>query len=149
MECKCDLCDMECKCDQKTCPGTSELWLGAWLGGAAIGVANGAMRELTYGRVVSEPVANRISVASGTTAFITYFDLLQRLRPLRSRRQALTVGGAWVALTLCFEFGLGRARGASWQELLGEYDLRQGRLWPLVLLTVAVGPELARMRSGR
>ena len=140
---------MEGERDPKTCPGTSEVWLGAWLGGAVIGVANGAARELTYGRLVSEPVANRISVATATTAFLAYFDQLQRRRPLRSRRQAAAIGASWVALTLCFEFGLGRARGASWEELLAEYDVRRGRLWPLVLLTVALGPELTRRRCGR
>ncbi|HEY5332662.1 MAG TPA: hypothetical protein VIJ21_03880 [Solirubrobacterales bacterium] len=59
------------------------------------------------------------------------------------------MGGAWAALTVCFEFGLGRARGVGWSELGAEYDLRRGRLWPLVLLTVAVGPELTRMRARR
>ena len=129
------------------CPGTTEIWLGAWLGGAAIGVANGAARELTYGRALPEPVANRISALTGTAAFLAYFDALQRRRPLRSRGQALLVGGAWTALTVGFEFGLGRARGKEWRELGAEYDLSRGRLWPLVLVAVAVGPELARMRS--
>jgi hypothetical protein len=129
------------------CPGTTEVWLGAWPGCAAIGVANGAARELTYGRALSEPAANRISALTGTAAFLTYFGALQRRRPLRSRRQALLVGGAWTALTVGFEFGLGRAQGKEWSELTAEYDLTRGRLWPLVLTAVAVGPELARVRS--
>jgi hypothetical protein len=135
-------------CDRK-CAGTTAAWIGAWFGGAAIGVANGAARELTYGRALPEPVANRLSAVSGSVAFLAYFDLLQRRRPLASRRQAATVGATWVALTLCFEFGLGRAQGKTWGELTAEYDLRRGRLWPLVLLTVAVGPELARLRRPR
>jgi hypothetical protein len=127
--------------------GTTEAWLAAWVGGAGIGVANGAARELTYGRALSEPVANRISALTGTAAFLAYFDFLQRRGPLRSRPQALLVGGAWTVLTVGFEFGLGRARGKEWRELTAEYDLSRGRLWPLVLLTVALGPELARVRS--
>lgn len=127
--------------------GTTEVWLAAWLGGAAIGVANGATRELTYGRALSEPVANRISALTGTAAFLAYFDALQRRRPLRSRGQAILVGGAWTALTVGFEFGLGRARGKEWRELTAEYDLSRGRLWPFVLLAIAIGPELTRVRS--
>jgi hypothetical protein len=37
-------------CERSECPGTTEVWLVAWIGGAGIGVANGATRELTYGR---------------------------------------------------------------------------------------------------
>jgi hypothetical protein len=130
-------------------PSTSEAWLAAWIGGAAIGIANGATRELTYGRALPEPVANGVSVLIGTSAFMAYFEFIQRRRPLGSRRQALELGGAWVALTVCFELGLGRARGKSWGELTAEYDLRRGRLWPLVLATVAVGPEITRLRARR
>ncbi len=134
-------------CERRECPGTTEVWLGAWLGGAAIGVANGATRELTYGRALSEPVANRVSAITGTAAFLSYFGALQRRRPLRSRRQALLVGGAWAALTVGFEFGLGRAQGKEWDELTAEYDISRGRLWPFVLAAVALGPELARVRT--
>ncbi|MBS1883742.1 MAG: hypothetical protein JSS97_12380 [Actinobacteria bacterium] len=126
----------------------AEAWVAAWSGGAVIGIANGAARELTYGRRLAEPVANRISAATATVAFLGYFRALQRRRPLRSRRQALTVGGIWLALTLCFEFGLGRAQGKQWGELSAEYDVRRGRLWPFVLLVVAVGPEVTRVRAG-
>src|SRR5690348_3843934 len=96
------------------CPGTTEVWLAAWLGGAVIGVANGATRELTYGRELPEPTANAISAVTGAAAFLGYFDFLQRRRPLRSRRQAMLVGGAWATLTVGFEFGLGRAQGKEW-----------------------------------
>jgi hypothetical protein len=134
---------------KERCPGTTEAWIAGWLGGAAIGVANGAARELTYGRLLPERVANQVSVATAIASFLTYFDFLQHRRPLRSRHQALTIGGTWVAMTLCFEFGLGRARGENWSELTAEYDVRRGRLWPLVLLTVAAGPEVARRRDVR
>lgn len=137
------------RCAEECCPSATEVWIAGWAGGAAIGVANGAAREATYGRALPERAANQLSVLTGSLALLGYFDLLQRCRPLRSRRQAVAVGGAWLALTLCFEVGLGRARGKEWEELLAEYDLRRGRLWPLVLLTVAAGPELTRLRSGR
>lgn len=132
------------RCDRKGGVGTTPYWIGAWVGGAAIGVANGAARELTYGRRLPEPVANQISAAAAAVAFRGYFRALQRRRPLGSRRQALGIGAAWAALTVCFEFGLGRAQGKEWRELGAEYDLAHGRLWPLVLLVVATGPELTR-----
>jgi len=124
-------------------------WTAAWVGGAAIGVANGALREGTYGRKLSEPVANAVSAAIAVGLFAAYFRTLQRRWPLRSRAEGAAVGGAWLGLTLCFEFGLGRAMGRSWSELGREYDLRRGRLWPLVLLSIGLGPEIARRGSCR
>ena len=42
------------------------------------------------------------------------------------------------------EFGLGRARGVAWPELLRDYDVREGRVWALVLLWAALGPATVR-----
>jgi hypothetical protein len=134
--------------ERKRGMGTVDLWIGAWPGGVAIGVANGAARELTYGRALPEPVANGVSAGTASVAFLGYFALLQHRRPLRSRPQALQVGGVWTALTVCFEFGLGRAQGKAWSEMSAEYDVRHGRLWPIVLLVIALGPEATRRRAG-
>lgn len=119
-------------------------WILGWLGGAAIGSANGALREATYGRRLSEPAANRISVLTAIAAFAIYFRSLQRRWPLASESEAAAVGAIWVLLTISFEFGLGSKIGKSWGEMSAEYDIRRGRLWPLVLVSLAVGPELAR-----
>lgn len=53
------------------------------------------------------------------------------------------VGALWLALTVAFEFAFGRnVSGASLESLLADYDLRRGRLWSLVLLTVLFAPWL-------
>lgn len=124
-------------------------WTAAWVGGAALGTANGIVRESTYARLLPEPAANAVSVASAIGLFAGYFGLLQRRWPLRSPAETARVGVAWLALTMCFEVGVGRARGKSWPDIGAEYDLRRGRLWPLVLVSLAAGPEIARRRSSR
>jgi hypothetical protein len=80
-------------------------WIGAWPGGALIGIANGIAREASYGKRVDEQTAHRLSGLSGIGA---YFWLLQRRWPLPSRATALKVGGAWALVTVAFEFGFGR-----------------------------------------
>jgi hypothetical protein len=118
-------------------------WLTAWLGAAGIGVANGIAREVTYGRLVSERTANQISGGTAIAAFGLYFAALQRRWPLRDTGEALGVGAAWVAMTVSFEFGFGRlVARQSWDELLADYDVREGRTWPLVLAWIAVGPAI-------
>jgi hypothetical protein len=60
---------------------------------------------------------------------------------LGSARQAIHIGLFWMALTMAFEFLFFHyVGGHSWAELLANYDIVHGRLWPLVLVWVAVAP---------
>jgi hypothetical protein len=120
-------------------------WLGAWLGAALIGVANGVAREATYARLVDERTAHQVSGVTGIAAFAAYFRALQARWPLPSTATALEVGGAWVAMTVAFEFGFGRlVAKQSWEDLLADYDLAAGRTWPLVLAWIGLGPAVVR-----
>ena len=123
-------------------------WLLAWLGGPAIGIANGTVRELAYRDRVGEQRAHQLSTLTAIGLFAAYFDVLSRRWPLPSERDALRVGGAWLALTVLFELGFGRAEGKAWRELLADYDLRHGRLWPLALAWLAVGPSVMSRAAG-
>jgi len=122
----------------------------AWIGGAAIGVGNGVAREATYGRRLGDASANRLSALTAVAAFAAYFRLLQRRWPLGRRSEALKVGGAWLGLTVTFEFVFGRlVARKSWRELTAEYNIARGRLWPLVLAWIALGPEVVRRSAER
>jgi hypothetical protein len=123
-------------------------WLLAWLGGPLIGIANGTLRELAYKDRVGELTAHQLSTGSAIALFGSYFELLDRRWALASTREALEVGVVWLTLTIAFEFGFGRGVAhTSWEELLADYDVRKGRLWPLVLAWIALGPAV--VRSGR
>ena len=120
-------------------------WLLAWPGGALIGVGNGILREATYGRRVSERPAHQLSGATAIAAFALYFSALEARWPLRDTREAVEVGAGWLALTVAFEFGFGRlVAKQSWEELLSDYDVAEGRTWPLVLAWIAAGPAAVR-----
>jgi hypothetical protein len=69
-------------------------WLAAWPGGAVIGVANGVLREATYGKRAGEEPAHGISGITAVAAFGLYFSALQRRWPLASTREAAVVGAA-------------------------------------------------------
>ncbi len=120
-------------------------WIAAWPGGAAIGVANGVIRQATYAKRLGEIPAHQVSVATAITAFALYYAWLERRWPIRDRAEALQIGGCWLALTVAFEFTFGRrVAKLSWQELFADYDLTAGRTWPLVLAWLALGPEIVR-----
>ena len=51
------------------------------------------------------------------------------------------ISALWLGLTVAFEFGFFHyVGGKSWPELLEQYDVGQGHLWPFVLAAVALAP---------
>ena len=108
-----------------------------------IGVLNGIAREATYSKRLGNQTAHQVSTGTAIAAFAAYFCLLERRWPIGDRREALVIGGAWLGLTVAFEFGFGRAVAKqTWRELLADYNLAAGRTWPLVLAWIAAGPAV-------
>jgi hypothetical protein len=76
--------------------------------------------------------------------------LLVRWSPQSTASGLWWVGVALLLVTVAFEVVLGRfVSGLSWSALLADYDISRGRLWPLVLVGVLVGPRFWSGRSGR
>lgn len=124
---------------------TRTRWILAWAGAAGLGVANGAGRETIYTDAVGDKAAQIISTSTLLALLGGYIWLLQRRWPLSERREALSVGAAWAAMTVAFEFGFGHWVGReSWSDLLESYDVTAGKVWVLVPAAMAVGPEMAR-----
>ncbi len=121
----------------------------AWIPMVFIAIANGAVRQLGYGKVLNELYAHQVSCLTGIMLFLAYTWCLSLYWPLESSNQALTIGLIWLVLTIAFEFLFGRyAAGASWRKLLHDYNILQARLWILVLVAVLLAPYVVyRMRS--
>ena len=110
-----------------------------------IGIANGVARETLYADRVGDLTAHQISTTIALALFALYFVLLERRWPLPTYRAALAVGSAWLALTVAFEFGFGHwGDGKTWGELVADYNVFRGHLWPLVLAWLALGPAVVR-----
>lgn len=53
-------------------------------------------------------------------------------------------------MTVVFEFGFGHyVMGHSWEMLLHDYNVLEGRLWVVVLAAVWAGPVLLQRRGGK
>lgn len=125
-------------------------WLSAWLGAVVIGLGNATLREAAVRPFANEQTADQISVATGIALLGLYVWVLERRWPIATTRTALAIGGAWAALTVGFEFAFGHwVAGDSWAELGRNYDVTAGRLWPLLVLWVAVAPALLRALRAR
>lgn len=105
-----------------------------------IAVANGALREAVLMKWVNNLTAHQISTATLLLFFTLYIgSIIKRFIP-HSSSQAIAVGVLWLVLTLSFEFGFGRWRGNTWEKLFADYNIRQGRVWILVPIWVAIAP---------
>jgi hypothetical protein len=120
-----------------------------WLVLPAAAAANGALRDATYGKRMGRTAAHSLAVVPLMVTVLAWAAGLERRWPLASRRAAAKVGVVWLALTLAFEFGMGAARGTPAREMLAEYDVRGGHVWPLVPLAVVVAPVLVFRRTKR
>lgn len=124
-------------------------YAACWLLLAIVAVANGALRSATYGKRMPELTAHQLStltliVMTGLVAWVFH-----RAWPLTSPAQAWRVGALWLAMTIAFEFGFGRfVAGHSWSRLLLDYNLLDGRTWPLFLGWIFVLPWLVLRTSG-
>lgn len=116
-------------------------YLLAWFVMLLVAMINGGLRDLVYGRQLPDLLANQLSCLSGMIllgAVICYY--VGRWRPV-SAKQAWFIGAFWMMLTVAFEsLFFHYVVGHPWPELLANYDLLHGRLWPLVLLWIMVAP---------
>jgi len=124
-------------------------YLITWLVMLLVSVANGALRDFTYGKRMDELAAHQLSTAACIVLLGGVIWIFVRLYPPSSGNQAISIGLLWMALTVAFEFLFFHfVGGHSWSELLANYNILKGRVWVLVLLWVAVAPyAFFRVRS--
>lgn len=106
-----------------------------------VSIANGAVRDFTYGKHMNELKAHQLSTISSVLLLGVVIWGFVRLFPPASRQEAVSIGILWMALTVAFEFIFFHfVGGHSWTELLANYNVLQGRVWVVVLVWVAIAP---------
>jgi hypothetical protein len=116
-------------------------YFAAWLVMLLVSIANGATRDFTYGKQMSELAAHQLSTVTSVLLLGTVIWAFVQLFPPSSGQKAICIGLFWMALTVAFEFIFFHfAGGHSWSQLLANYNILKGRVWVVVLLWVAVAP---------
>ena len=121
--------------------------LGVWGLLTLAMVANGVARLYLLVPLLGVRGAELASAAIGVALILAitrpFIRSLNFVSPLEYGEIALS----WMGLTVAFEFGFGHyVAGASWSALLANYDLLEGRTWPVVLAFVAASPFIWRPR---
>jgi hypothetical protein len=113
----------------------------AWIPMLFIAIANGALRQLTYAKVMPELSAHQLSTVIGSVLIGLFIWAVICIWPPSSARHSLVIGLIWLVLTMAFEFFFGRfVMHHTWAYLLNDYNVVRGRLWAVFLLWLTLAP---------
>ncbi len=116
-----------------------------------LAIANGALRQATFGSHMSELHAHQLSTLIGSVLMGAFIWFVIRAWPPSSGAKAFLIGLAWLALTVAFELFMALVlMHRSWPDALADYNLLAGRVWVLFLAWIALAPWIFhRMRGVR
>jgi hypothetical protein len=112
----------------------------SWLVLLVVAFANGAIRQFLYPSTLGDFAARQVAAGVGAVALGFTIWLILRRWPLSRLPQAWATGALWAALTVVFEVALVRGGGRPWDEVVAQYALWKGSLWPLLVLWVLTAP---------
>ena len=120
--------------------------IGIWLIFAVITVFFGAFREIVFipatGLSGNLARALLLPLAFFYIIGITYFFLKKTKTPFTSI-DLKWIGTLWFVLTIIFEFSFGGlVMGHSFDKLLADYNLLEGKTWGLFLICLLVAPYI-------
>lgn len=111
-----------------------------WLGLTVLAIMNGVARGI-YGPYMNELTAHQVSTVTSITLMLAATWLMNRHWVIPDKETALAIGMTWLAATVVFEFGFGHyVMGHSWDRLLRDYNLLEGRIWLVFLAALMATP---------
>lgn len=115
-----------------------------WGGFVLFGAASGAVRTAFTGPSFGAAAIPLHTLALCLFVFVMTFRFVRKTADAQAAALAWRIGVMWVMLSVAFQLGVGRfVLDAPLGVLLAEYDVSQGRLWPLYLLFLLCAPRLA------
>lgn len=115
----------------------------AWIPMLVLAVANGALRQVLFARIMPELRAHQLSTLTGSMVIGGFIWFVLRKWPPSSSLMAIQIGCMWLALTVAFEFFMGLVlAGRPIQQVLSDYNVLAGRVWVFFLIWLALAPLL-------
>jgi hypothetical protein len=117
----------------------------AWLVFVVLAMLNGGLRQTLLVPRIGERAGHVVStLLLSALVLAAAWPLLRWIRPA-TVRDAWLIGALWLLLTVAFEFLAGHYLfGSPWGELAAAYDIWDGQIWILVLVTTLIAPVLVR-----
>lgn len=117
--------------------------LVVWMLMMAIETIHGVLRNRFLVPVIGDVGSRQVGVLIGSALILAIAILTISWIHPSSERSLLVIGAMWLALTLAFEFGLGRALNRPWNAMLADYDLSRGGLLSIGMVVLALSPWVA------
>ncbi|KYK36604.1 MAG: hypothetical protein HXS46_13775 [Theionarchaea archaeon] len=116
--------------------------IGVWVLLLILAIINGVLRNEVYGPLMEELLAHQISTITAIVLFlVAMYVFFSKTNARYTGTDLIAIGALWLILTVVFEFMFGHyVMGNSWSRLFHDYNILEGRVWSLVLLTTVVGP---------
>lgn len=109
---------------------------------------HGTLRQLFVAPILGDLPARQLGVLIGSAIVFTIAWATVRWIDAKSFAEQSRVGLVWVALTVIFEFSLGRALGYLPERILSDYNMAEGGFMGLGLLFMLFAPALAAWVRG-
>jgi hypothetical protein len=113
-----------------------------WMLIMLVETGHGAAREIFIAPLIGGLRARQLGVLVGSMLVLLLAWSCSRWLAADDRRSQLVVGALWVALTLVFEFSLGRAMGITWPRLFSDYNPALGGFMLAGLAVMFLAPML-------
>lgn len=114
-----------------------------WFPMIIIAIINGIIRQTVYKIYLDDLSAHQLSVFSAILLFGIYLWVVSGKWRIESSPQSYRIGIMWLVMTISFEFLFGHfVMGHTWELLLNDYNILDGRLWIVVLLWITLSPPL-------
>lgn len=122
-------------------------WLAAtlmWLLLCVVAVLAGTLREKVLARRLGGLLAHQVGTLGLIPVVFGLTCLWVGLAGLETSPFLPEVGRYWLVLTIIFEFGFGGlVMRRPLRQLLADYNLLRGRLWPVFLAALTLSPPVA------
>jgi hypothetical protein len=120
-----------------------------WLVIIAAESVHGTLRELLLRPYVGDLRARQLAMITGMLLILGVACAFIRWLRAETTRALLLVGLLWVALTIAFEFALGRfVLGYSWGRMTEDYDITRGGFLSLGMVFLLLSPLIAARLRG-
>ncbi|HET9136524.1 MAG TPA: hypothetical protein VFO76_07800 [Candidatus Kapabacteria bacterium] len=122
-----------------------------WVLFIPVAILNGMIRELTYKNSLGDAAGHQLSSLILVMLFflVLYLTFRKQVAQL-SANTLFSIGTMWAMLAAAFDFIFGHfVDHVDWNILIADYDLTNGRLWPLVLLFLVCSPYLLKLVQHR
>lgn len=118
--------------------------IGVWVLLAGVAVGCGFAREALLTPALGPLRAHQAGTVLLCAAILGVCYAVLPVLKLANIKQAWIVGTAWTIITVAFEFAFGHyVVGHAWRDLVADYNVLNGRIWPLVLVTTWIAPAAA------